>query len=236
MRLLAVLPHPDDESYSMGATLARCAEAGVSVHVLCLTRGEGGPDRVAGRTGEDLANARAAELRASCEILGAECTQWSFPDGLLPTVKDGPRALAEFVARLRPDAVVTLGADGAYGHVDHLAATSWVDGLDVPRTLHVAFPPGLFSKMHRYLRRRPFVVADPGPLGTPREDVDLVAPVGALRERKLASMAAHATQCGGQAQNLLPVDIEPLLVEEWFTIARGTPIPPGAVLPTDGLG
>ena len=220
----------------MAATLARCAEAGVSVHVLCLTRGEAGPDRIAGRTGEDLANARAAELRASCEMLGADCTQWSFPDGLLPAVKDGPRVLAEFVARLGPDAVVTLGADGVYGHVDHLAATTWVDELDVPRTLHVAFPAGLFSKMHRYLRRRPFVVADPGSLGTARGDVDLVAPVGGLRERKLAAMAAHATQCGGQARNLLPVDIETLLAEEWFTVARGAPMPSGAVLPTDGLG
>ena len=40
--LLAVLAHPDDESFGMGGTLALYASRGVDVHLVCATRGEVG--------------------------------------------------------------------------------------------------------------------------------------------------------------------------------------------------
>ena len=40
--LLVVLPHPDDESFSSGGTLARCADAGVPALYLCGTYGDMG--------------------------------------------------------------------------------------------------------------------------------------------------------------------------------------------------
>ncbi len=40
--LLAVLAHPDDESFGMGGTLALYAARGVDVHLICATRGEVG--------------------------------------------------------------------------------------------------------------------------------------------------------------------------------------------------
>jgi len=40
--LLAVLAHPDDESFGMGGTLALYAQRGVKVHLVCATRGEEG--------------------------------------------------------------------------------------------------------------------------------------------------------------------------------------------------
>ena len=42
MTLLAVLAHPDDETFGMGGTLALYAQLGVSVHLICATRGEVG--------------------------------------------------------------------------------------------------------------------------------------------------------------------------------------------------
>ncbi len=42
MKLLAIFAHPDDESFSCGGTLARYADAGASVHLICATRGEEG--------------------------------------------------------------------------------------------------------------------------------------------------------------------------------------------------
>jgi LmbE family N-acetylglucosaminyl deacetylase len=38
-RLLAVLAHPDDESFGPGGTLALYAQDGVEVHLICATRG-----------------------------------------------------------------------------------------------------------------------------------------------------------------------------------------------------
>jgi len=40
--LLAVLAHPDDESFGMGGTLALYAKRDVRVHLVCATRGEEG--------------------------------------------------------------------------------------------------------------------------------------------------------------------------------------------------
>ncbi len=40
--LLAVLAHPDDESFGLGGTLALYAQRGVETHLVCATRGEAG--------------------------------------------------------------------------------------------------------------------------------------------------------------------------------------------------
>jgi len=40
--LLAVLAHPDDETFGMGGTLAYYARKGVQVHLVCATRGDVG--------------------------------------------------------------------------------------------------------------------------------------------------------------------------------------------------
>ena len=37
---LAVIAHPDDESFGLGGVLARLAADGTRVRVLCFTRGE----------------------------------------------------------------------------------------------------------------------------------------------------------------------------------------------------
>ena len=40
--LLAVLAHPDDETFGTGGSLAYYANLGVEVHLVCATRGEVG--------------------------------------------------------------------------------------------------------------------------------------------------------------------------------------------------
>ena len=42
LSLLAIFAHPDDESCSPGGTLAKYADRGVEVTLVCATRGEGG--------------------------------------------------------------------------------------------------------------------------------------------------------------------------------------------------
>src|SRR3954453_17982021 len=69
--LLAVLAHPDDESFGPGGTLARYAAQGVDVHLACATRGESGtvePKHLVGYA--DIASLRIAELNCAVRVLG----------------------------------------------------------------------------------------------------------------------------------------------------------------------
>jgi LmbE family N-acetylglucosaminyl deacetylase len=42
LKLLAVFPHPDDETLGLGPTLARYAAEGIETYLVCATRGERG--------------------------------------------------------------------------------------------------------------------------------------------------------------------------------------------------
>ena len=70
-RLLAVVAHPDDETFGCGGTLAKYSGDGVQVSLVCATRGEAGeishPDLA---TKSDLGAVREGELRAASSILG----------------------------------------------------------------------------------------------------------------------------------------------------------------------
>ena len=67
-RWLAVVAHPDDESFGCGSLLAAAAVRGAEVTVVCATRGEAGQP-AAPVTG-DLGAVREAELRAAADRLG----------------------------------------------------------------------------------------------------------------------------------------------------------------------
>ena len=69
--ILAVLAHPDDESFGMGGTLALYASRGVDVHLVCATRGEVGempPELLQGFNSPS--ERRESELRCAAGILG----------------------------------------------------------------------------------------------------------------------------------------------------------------------
>jgi hypothetical protein len=42
LKLLAVFPHPDDETLGLGSTLARYHAEGIETYLVCATRGERG--------------------------------------------------------------------------------------------------------------------------------------------------------------------------------------------------
>lgn len=248
--VLAVIPHPDDESYSMAATLHGAARAGATVEVLCATRGERGEDfsaPPAAGPGE-LAVRRSAELAASCALLGAQPPRFlDLADGGLAALPAGrlEAALVDAMSAVVPRLVLALGADGAYGHADHLAlsdalaqAVAWLN--PAPRLLHAAFPSRLFLPQWRRMTGGPsadLVVGDPPSLGVDAGGVDLRVDVGLAREVKRASIGAHRSQLrDGTPESLFPEGIvEALLAEEWFTLASGPALPPTATDPLAGL-
>lgn len=65
--MLAVVAHPDDESFGLGAILDAFHAAGAGLAVLCLTYGEASTVR---GVGGDLADARSSEFTAAARVLG----------------------------------------------------------------------------------------------------------------------------------------------------------------------
>jgi N-acetylglucosamine malate deacetylase 2 len=123
--LMAILAHPDDETFPMGGALAKAAAEGKRVHLITATHGERG---ISGKSNAETAVIREAELRRACAELGVqELTFLDYVDGKLATIPDGAGAarLLELMRQSRPDVVVTFGPDGISGHPDHLAVYRW---------------------------------------------------------------------------------------------------------------
>ncbi len=127
-RILGAFAHPDDEVFVAGGTLAKAVASGAEARVLSATRGQAGQIRDASvATRRTLGAAREAELRRACGILGVQHVQLlDYVDGGLDATN--PDVLVGEIVRtirtFRPDVVVTFGADGAYGHPDHMAISA----------------------------------------------------------------------------------------------------------------
>lgn len=130
LKLLAVFPHPDDETFGLGSTVARYSSEGIETHLVCATRGERGwfdsegPDP----GWEGVARIREAELRCAAESLGIhEVSFLDYIDGDVDQANPA-EVIAKIVAlvrRIRPHVVVTFGPDGNYGHPDHIALSQF---------------------------------------------------------------------------------------------------------------
>ncbi|MFU8827493.1 MAG: PIG-L deacetylase family protein [Brevefilum sp.] len=135
--LLAVLAHPDDETFGMGGTLALYARKDVDVHLVCATRGElGDIDPEYKERIRSAACLRTQELRCAAEILGIDRLHFlNYRDSGMPGAEANqhPKALAaqpveqvaEEVAHLirviKPEVVITFDPIGGYRHPDHIA-------------------------------------------------------------------------------------------------------------------
>lgn len=186
LRVLAVVAHPDDESFGLGAILDAFALTGARVEVMCLTHGEAstlGADA-------DLGVVRESELAAAAATLGlTHATIYDHPDGGLGRLD--PVLLAEEVARmarqLAIEGMVVFDANGVTGHGDHIAATAaavtagerhglpvlaWSVTVEVAEAINTEFGSGL--------------------LGRPASELDIALPVD--RARQMSAARAHVSQ------------------------------------------
>lgn len=177
LRLLMVHAHPDDETTTTGATIARYRSLGVPVTLVTCTRGERGEDVIAGvpghtddeeadrfglqRIGELEGAARALGL-VDTRFLGGPGTWWD--SGMADALAPHPRAfsagdLAEQTAQLvaivrevRPQVIVTYDERGGYGHPDHIrahdVAVSAFDAAADPAAFPEAGPAWQVSKLY----------------------------------------------------------------------------------------
>ena len=122
-RVLAVVAHPDDESFALGAVLDRLIACGIPVTLLCFTHGEA--STLHGRAG-DLATIRDSELRAAAALLGIESVELlDYPDGHLDRqpLDDLARHVRRLIAAQHPSHLLVFDTSGVTGHPDHQQAT-----------------------------------------------------------------------------------------------------------------
>jgi len=136
---MAVHAHGDDETITMGGTLATYADRGVKTCVVCCTDGKLAtivdPNMPEETTRPRLAEIREGELREACRILKVDEVEFlrygdsgmadtptnQLPDAfwMAPINEVTGRIVAE-IRRFRPHVVVTYDGNGGYGHPDHI--------------------------------------------------------------------------------------------------------------------
>ena len=212
--IAAVLAHPDDESVGCAGALALAYDADLVTSLLVVTRGEAGtPD---GMPAPDFGGQREAELIGAAKAIGLD--EVSILDGYADgAVADAPFEqlvddIALWLAKTRPQAVITFGPHGVTGHPDHVVvgnATRWAverlaDTGQAPNAVYVISP-----------------VFDPGgnlydlspEEQSPTHKVDIMS----VADRKLEALEAHASQ----------TDMAEAIVALRAAIASGEPIHEG---------
>jgi LmbE family N-acetylglucosaminyl deacetylase len=136
-KFLLCLAHPDDEILGPGGTIARHAQDGAYIELVCATRGEAGEIAdPALATPQTLPQVREQELRCAAETLGIQKVSFlGYRDSGMAGTDDNQRSdafinadadevVAQLVAvmrRVQPQVVITFEPYGGYGHPDHIA-------------------------------------------------------------------------------------------------------------------
>lgn len=182
--VLVVFPHPDDETFGCGGTLALFAKSGVPVTYVCATLGQMG--RNMGRpffaTRESLPNIREAELEGACEALGIQhLIKLGLRDKTLEF--EDPEILIQRIERIlrevRPSLVLTH-YPGYSVHPDHNALGEVT--IRALSRLSVPERPKVYA--HAFARDCQNVLGPP----------DIVNDISAMSKVKLAAIRAHRSQ------------------------------------------
>jgi len=192
-RLLCIFPHPDDESFLMGGTIASYAlseRAEVSLHT--LTSGENSRNAAAQQLRpKEMATIRSDELQRAAAILGIRHLYLdSYPDGGLrdldPRILE--RDVAERVRAVRPHVICTFDVQGGSVHPDHITTHHIVKRLfvelreDIPPLQRLCFCVLPRERVHTWPRAI---------FGAPEERIDAVIDVSAWRETEERALRAH---------------------------------------------
>lgn len=121
--ILAVVAHPDDESFGLGGVLAELVAGGARTSLVCFTRGE---SSTLGGDPADLSAVRSRELHAAGAALRLSRVELhGYPDGRLTAVP-----LAELTGHVlrvigeeHPSHLLAFDPGGVTGHPDHQRAT-----------------------------------------------------------------------------------------------------------------
>ncbi len=183
---LAVAAHPDDVEFECGATLAKWAEAGATVHLLICTDGSKGTWDVDADTAA-LTARRQTEQQEAARRLGAtgEVRFLGAEDGELDHTVERRSHLSRIIRELQPE--VVLGHDPWQRwriHPDHRAA-GWltVDSVVAARDPH-------YHREHGVAHHRPAALL----LFECEEPNHLEAVEQSHLDAKVSALLAHESQ------------------------------------------
>ncbi|MFZ1729652.1 MAG: PIG-L family deacetylase [Bacteroidota bacterium] len=193
-RFLCIFPHPDDESFLMGGTIATMSAAGHDVSLYTLTRGERSRN---GNTlkisPEEVAIRRSGEVKEAARILGIKnFYQGNYADGGLRDLdlRILERDVAAKIRDLKPHVLCTFDVQGGSVHPDHITVHHVVKRL--------------FLEMKEecdWLQRLCFCVLPAARIehwprkvyGVPEQRIHAVIDVAAVHEIESRALHAHAT-------------------------------------------
>ncbi len=211
--ILGVFAHPDDESLACGGTLARAADAGARVVVLCASRGEAGSTADPALVADgDLGRVRTNELREAAAVLGvADVIVLDHPDGDLrwEHVSELHAEITEVIRQYQPDSVITFAEDGLYWHLDHIGVHERTYtavrslGADAPPLYYVTIPRGIMRGVVEAAHAKGCASPDssfwgiaPDVFGEAALPATFTVDTREWSGRKLAALRCHRTQMG----------------------------------------
>jgi LmbE family N-acetylglucosaminyl deacetylase len=230
-RIAAIFAHPDDETFCVGATIAKYADLGLETDLFCATDGDAGKNSgVAVSSREELAVIRRNEARAAAHILGIVSIELAgYADGTLQQLDPAELtgSIVAFIRRRKPTIILTFGPEGApTGHRDHRAISRAATAAFFLSELRTAYPEHLEQGLTPHRTSRLFYHAWQFPHKSPSLKLESVPPTARIdakkfRQRKLDAFMAHESQ--RYAYDLFVADV--LLDAEFFAFAAGTPQP-----------
>ena len=238
--LACVFAHPDDDAYGAAGSVALHADEPDFRFVLVhATYGEHGDIREGfPATRETLGAVRQAEDEAAWRALGREPDrhEWlGLPDGSVAQApfEDVVTAVAGILDEEEPTVVVTFGADGIFGHPDHIAIGAATDAafarLRSPeragfrRLLHGAVPQSVFERWNRQRAELGLFTFDPTQTyhmrGVPDEQIGITVDCRPVAHRIVAGLREHRSQLHVMSDD--PTDTEQWqrrVSREWYAI------------------
>jgi LmbE family N-acetylglucosaminyl deacetylase len=247
--LMAVVAHPDDDTWGVAGIVAMHADDPAMRFVLVhATSGEAGLiAEGTGATPETLGPVREEEDRRSWVALGRppDRHEWlRLPDHGVADVpfEELVERIAGVMREERPEVVVTFGPDGITGHPDHIAVgqatteafhrahTDAATGFE--RLVYNSLPASMIDAWNAQLvasGREPF---DPTelyqPRGVPDDTIGVRVDCSSVADRKLAALREHRTQASDMDDMTEEELVQALSVETfvvaWPDRAPGAPV------------
>lgn len=192
--ILIILPHPDDEAFGISGSISKYRQMGIPVTYACLTLGQMGRNLgnppFANR--ETLPEIRKAELIKACEAMKLDdLRMMGFRDKMLEFEDDEKMVtlVEDLIEETNPSLIISF-YPGFSVHPDHEASARAV--VRAVRRIAEAERPKLYAIA--------FANNTEKELGEP----NVIHDVEEMREQKLATLNAHASQTFRMMQELLP--------------------------------
>ena len=207
--VMAVVAHPDDETFGCGSLLLHAAAQGAHTVVVCATRGEAGEVAPGVAAPGGVAALREAELRSAAQALGVdEVEVLGFVDSGMAgepasgtlcaaPIDDVTTVIGAALERHHPDVVIVL--DGGDGHRDHVQVRGVVEGLleGTSATVYRHCLPR--SLMHDWVRHHAgdddaAAYVELPEIGTPDDELTTIIDTGPFLTRRETAVALHRSQ------------------------------------------